>query len=51
MGINAGIMMPVIGMVRHWTYGLVLAGLYPLPAGAAVEADRNVSFAVERRVS
>lgn len=29
-GLKAGAAMPVIGMLRHWAYGLVLAVLYPV---------------------
>ncbi len=36
MGINAGLAMPVVGMLRHWAYGLVLAWLYPVEEGAPV---------------
>lgn len=28
MGINAGLAMPVVGMLRHWVYVLVVAWLY-----------------------
>ncbi|BAS29194.1 hypothetical protein [Limnochorda pilosa] len=31
MGLNAGLAMPVVGMMRHWAYGVVVAWLYPLP--------------------
>lgn len=34
-GLAAGAMMPIIGMLRHWAYGLVLAWLYKV---APVEA-------------
>lgn len=30
-GVNMGPLVPVITLVRHWAYGLVLAWLYPLP--------------------
>ncbi len=36
-GLKAGMAMPVISMLRHWAYGLVLAVLYPV-AGEAHRA-------------
>lgn len=38
MGINMGIMMPVIGMLRHWGYGAALALLYPVTEAAPAQA-------------
>jgi hypothetical protein len=32
MGLNAGIAIPVIGLIRHWAFGLVVAWAYPLEA-------------------
>jgi hypothetical protein len=30
MGLKAGALVPVIALLRHWAYGLVVAWLYPL---------------------
>lgn len=49
MGLNAGVAMPVIGMIRHWVYGLVVVGLYPLTAlsaeGPGAQAEAGASAA------
>lgn len=43
-GIARGALAPVMALVRHWGYGLVLAWLYPLPRAVASgkTADRTV---------
>lgn len=36
MGIDAGLAMPVVGMLRHWAYAVALAWLYPIDEAAPV---------------
>ena len=37
-GLKAGLMAPVISLIRHWAFGLTLAFLYPVAADAVREA-------------
>ena len=36
-GLQAGLLLPAVALVRHWGYGLVLAGLYRIPAAASAD--------------
>ena len=36
-GLQAGLLLPAVALVRHWGYGLVLAGLYRIPEAASAD--------------
>ena len=40
LGLEFGVMFPVIALVRHWAYGAALAALYPLPIDQNTSASR-----------
>ena len=41
-GLQAGLLLPAVALVRHWGYGLVLAGLYRIPEAEPAAGRRTL---------
>jgi hypothetical protein len=46
LGLGLGILVPLMTLVRHWLFGLVLAWLYPSPRPQAVPSAQAASAAL-----